>query len=172
MPNCKKCGEHFPNNLIVDGKRRNLCRRLYCLVCSPFGQHNTRKIHVPGFADKPIRICDKCGNDYLGGHHKHKSICDSCRVTICRQNIKKKAIDFLGGKCIICGYNRCERALHFHHVNPKEKEFMISRYSRNWERVIEELKKCVLLCSNCHAEVESGLIEIDFPEISKIMQCN
>jgi hypothetical protein len=59
--------------------------------------------------------------------------------------------------CAICGYNRCVRALHFHHVNPEDKKFQvcISTFTgRSMKKVIEELNKCILLCSNCHAEVE------------------
>lgn len=77
-----------------------------------------------------------------------------------RKNVKQKALELLGGKCILCGYNRCTRALHFHHLNPAEKSFEISRCRFGWKKIEEELKKCVLLCSNCHAEVETGLIFI------------
>lgn len=73
-----------------------------------------------------------------------------------RINIKQKAIKFMGGRCAICGYNKTARALHFHHINPKEKEFRISSTTRIWKNLEIELKKCVLLCSNCHNEVHAG----------------
>lgn len=64
-----------------------------------------------------------------------------------------------GGKCKLCGYNKCHRALHFHHLDPDKKSFGISEKgsTHSWDKMVEESKKCVLLCSNCHAEVESGL---------------
>jgi len=66
----------------------------------------------------------------------------------------------MGGECIVCGYNRCMRALHFHHINSFEKEFNISEKS-SWYDIERELKKCILLCSNCHAEYHSGLIDVE-----------
>jgi 5-methylcytosine-specific restriction endonuclease McrA len=77
-----------------------------------------------------------------------------------RKNRKQKMVDSMGGKCQICGYNKTPKALEFHHVNPVEKEFSFggSRASpKSWEMISEELKKCILLCSNCHHEVHDGI---------------
>jgi transcription elongation factor Elf1 len=84
------------------------------------------------------------------------------RVAERRRLIKQKAIDYKGGKCEICGYNKCSRALSFHHRNPAEKDFNISLrgHSRSWDRVKAELDKCVLLCANCHMEVENGITTV------------
>jgi 5-methylcytosine-specific restriction endonuclease McrA len=58
--------------------------------------------------------------------------------------------------CSICGYNNNHSVLEFHHVNPTDKSFPIAHGIRNHtnERVAEELNKCVLLCANCHKEIE------------------
>lgn len=59
--------------------------------------------------------------------------------------------------CSRCGYNKCAGALHFHHIDPSEKEFMISKAfcrSMSKDKLDKELKKCILLCANCHAEIE------------------
>ena len=72
--------------------------------------------------------------------------------------LKQKAIEYEGSWCKLCGYNRCNRSLHFHHLNAFEKDFNISA-STNWEKVKEELDKCILVCANCHAEIEAGLID-------------
>ena len=58
--------------------------------------------------------------------------------------------------CAICGYDKCVIALHFHHANPEDKKFNITTCSlRNKEEhILDELNKCILLCANCHAEVE------------------
>lgn len=66
---------------------------------------------------------------------------------------KIKAVEYLGGKCRRCGYNKCLAALEFHHRNPSEKEFSWDRLrGRSWGSIVEELDKCDLLCSNCHKE--------------------
>ena len=72
--------------------------------------------------------------------------------------LKQKAIQYMGGECVLCGYKRCFRALHFHHINPFEKEFNISEKS-SWIEIKQELKKCVLLCCICHNEYHSGLVD-------------
>lgn len=51
-----------------------------------------------------------------------------------RQKLKLKALDYMGGKCQICGYDKCTRALIFHHINPEEKEFNISSANKSWEK--------------------------------------
>ena len=69
------------------------------------------------------------------------------------------AIDYKGGRCQLCGYNRCPEALEFHHLETSGKDFGISDkgYTRSWKKIKEELDKCILLCANCHREVHTGL---------------
>ena len=71
-----------------------------------------------------------------------------------RDKVKQMAILYKGGKCIKCGYNNCIGALEFHHLDPNEKEFGISKdgYTKSWENIKLEIDKCVLLCANCHRE--------------------
>jgi transposase-like protein len=85
--------------------------------------------------------------------------CNSARVAARRRAIKQALIDDLGGCCSVCGYDACHRALEFHHVDPSTKRFGIGfeGVTRSLERAREEAAKCVLLCSNCHAEVEAGI---------------
>ena len=69
---------------------------------------------------------------------------------------KLELIKMMGGKCCRCGYDRNIAALEFHHQNPEEKEFQLdARHLSNtsMEHILEESKKCILLCSNCHKEV-------------------
>lgn len=70
------------------------------------------------------------------------------------------SIAYKGGKCQCCGYNRYVGALEFHHINSEEKDFGISAkgYTRSWERVKEELDKCILVCANCHREIHGNII--------------
>ena len=74
-----------------------------------------------------------------------------------RKTIRLKAIEYKGGKCQNCGYNKCLEALEFHHDQNK-KNFGISQkgYTRSWEKVRTELDLCTLLCANCHREAENA----------------
>lgn len=84
-----------------------------------------------------------------------------------RLKIKTMAVDYKGGSCVICGYKKCLRALEFHHINPSEKDFGISAYSKlSWDIIKPELDKCILVCSNCHAEIHD---EIDNLGTSSIL---
>lgn len=74
---------------------------------------------------------------------------------------KTKAIEYKGGKCIVCGYNKSIRALQFHHLDPTQKDFGISGTTKSFEKLKPELDKCVLLCANCHGEVHEGLLDIN-----------
>lgn len=76
-----------------------------------------------------------------------------------RRKLKQLSIDYKGGKCSRCGYNKCNAALEFHHFNRSEKSFGLSTKGlcRSWERIKQELDKTILLCSNCHKEVEYEL---------------
>lgn len=90
--------------------------------------------------------------------------CYQCRNTQkreSRQRKKLKLVEEAGGRCVLCGYNACMRALDFHHRDPEIKEFTVSQKMK-WsvERLRDEVSKCVLLCKNCHCEVEDGLVEI------------
>ncbi|MCD6727662.1 MAG: hypothetical protein LT070_10555 [Solirubrobacteraceae bacterium] len=87
-----------------------------------------------------------------------------------RRDVKRRLVEEAGGRCAICGYDRCTRALSFHHVDPSRKSFSIALrgHSRGLDRAREEAAKCVLLCANCHMEVESGLIEIPLQSRSPV----
>lgn len=74
-----------------------------------------------------------------------------------RKTMRKKVVDYKGGKCILCGYDACINALDLHHRIADQKEFGISAggFSRSWERIRKEADKCVLLCANCHREIHA-----------------
>jgi hypothetical protein len=76
-----------------------------------------------------------------------------------RDRRKQRIIDVMGGKCALCGYDRCNEALDLHHLNPDEKDFDVSaRPCVSWEKTSAEIKKCILLCANCHREVHNGMV--------------
>jgi hypothetical protein len=109
-------------------------------------------------------VCERCNKEYeyRVSSGCSKIHCRSCTIFFFRKKLKEKAVEFLGGKCEICGYNRCVYALEFHHVDKNKKSFGLSSggIARSWKRVLNEIKKCVLLCSNCHKEVESGIVTL------------
>ena len=78
-----------------------------------------------------------------------------------RKRTKEKAVEYKGGKCKICNYDRCVSALEFHHLEPSKKDFTLSQ-SMNiaWDKIKEELDKCILVCANCHREIHEGIIKI------------
>jgi len=77
-----------------------------------------------------------------------------------RRRTKRRSIEYLGNECTECGYSRCDAALEFHHTDPSQKDFSISNAgnTRSWQRVREELDKCILLCANCHRELHAEII--------------
>ena len=79
-----------------------------------------------------------------------------------RLRLKKKLVESRGGKCQVCGYSRCLVALDFHHIDESTKLFGLSQRSltNSWDKILLELKKCILVCANCHREIHAGLIEI------------
>ena len=166
MPTCKKCNQQFSCRYNFEGKDRNLGNRKYCLTCSPFGGHNTRALHNGiSYNEKLPTVqlrCTMCNREYdyhhddPKGHTKIK--CNSCLVNQRRFSIKRKSVDYLGGKCERCSYDKCLRALSFHHRNSSEKDFSVSgNHCHSWERIRTELDKCMLLCSNCHMEVHEEI---------------
>lgn len=85
-----------------------------------------------------------------------------------RKMIRRMAMEYKGGKCAICGYSKCLKALEFHHHNPNGKDFGISEkgYTRSWEKVKNELDKCIILCANCHREIHEGVTQL--PQVIEV----
>lgn len=79
-----------------------------------------------------------------------------------RQKKKVKLVESFGGACKICGYKKYAGALDFHHLNPTTKSFALSvkGLSYSWDSLMKEAVKCVLLCKNCHTEIEAGLVKL------------
>jgi hypothetical protein len=69
--------------------------------------------------------------------------------------LKERALAYMGGRCVVCGYDRCPAALHFHYADSADREFFISASSR-WVDVRSALDKTTLLCANCRAEARAG----------------
>jgi transposase len=92
------------------------------------------------------------------GYYRCKQ-CRSAAVSRRRRKVKAILVGEAGGRCCICGYDRNRRALHFHHLDPSQKRHEINAkgVAVALDKLRAEARKCVLLCSNCHAEVEDGM---------------
>ena len=85
------------------------------------------------------------------------------RVRQWRRNLKKKIVKTMGGECVCCGYKLCQCCLTLHHLHPEEKEFTFGKIRtspKNWDKIVKELRKCVLVCNRCHAEIHEDLNEV------------
>lgn len=88
--------------------------------------------------------------------------CRQERVAERRRRVKRILVEEAGGRCRVCGYDRYAAALQFHHLDPAEKSFSLSYQglTRGIDKARAEARKCVLLCANCHAEVEAGYLRL------------
>jgi hypothetical protein len=91
--------------------------------------------------------------NYKSGPRFRCGKCDTANQIRASKKIKQKCVDYKGGKCSKCGYNKCNAALDFHHIDPTKKELKLSKNRRKWETLKAELDKCILVCANCHREI-------------------
>lgn len=113
------------------------------------------------------KICCKCKEtkeitEFYGSANDHHAfgraaLCKVCFNLSCMERwkaTKVKAISYKGGKCVDCSLNLEEShfsVFEFHHLNPTEKEANWTKLRlKSWDKIINELDKCVLLCANCH----------------------
>ena len=93
-----------------------------------------------------VRLCTVCG---LPSRYQ-RTLCKYCNTRVRRARLKLAAVNLCGGKCTRCGYDELPWVMEFHHTDPSKKEFGISDVSKSWNDIQEELKKCEMLCANCH----------------------
>jgi len=95
-----------------------------------------------------------------------KKLCGTCNTNLRRYRVKKKSVEYLGGKCS-CGWEGDLSGFDFHHRNPNEKSFnpsAVTLANMSWEKAKVELDKCDLLCALCHRLEHSNYSK--FEEIS------
>ncbi len=113
--------------------------------------------------------CSKHGHTAFYARPDGGFRCGRCRseaVSKRRRLVKKKLVEEAGGRCALCGFDQHPAALQFHHLDPSTKSFQIGEggLTRGIERSRAEAAKCVLLCSNCHAQVEVGVKSVSVPD--------
>ena len=108
---CKNCGDDFDLVVFIDGKRKSLHRRKYCLRCSPFGMKNNRRLEELSVKNK--RQCIDCGRSTNGRRR-----CSYCSVKRSQSKKMGQLREVVGNKCIRCGYGDEVRSsiINLHHV--------------------------------------------------------
>lgn len=144
---CKKCNKPFKRRIKIDGKTIGMYNRKFCLECSPFRGDNTKTNLNKEKIPKSYKNWSK--------ERKTKQIGLKFKSNIERKN---KLLEMSGGKCKYCSYNKCKSALSFHHLDKSTKLFglTITNMGKEWNLILEEFKKCELVCMNCHAEIEQN----------------
>ena len=139
---CKTCKQEF-----------NECKsyRAHCYRCLPYGKR-------PDTLEGKRLVCSVCKKSYIY-NRKSNHILSSDRCSCCVRDEKrflnkKLAVEYLGGRCIICGYNKSLAAMVFHHKKPNNKIDHIAAMlvCCSWAKIQSELDKCELLCCRCHTE--------------------
>lgn len=148
-----KCGMIIPHSIVIDGKKRTLKNRTNCLVCVPFGSSQFRKKTPEEYRSRKAR---EARNRYHRFKEENGGI-DNIKVH--REKRKESIIIALGGKCQLCGYDRLNRNLAFHHLGDKEFELSSRAFQRSWDNIIPEILKCILVCHNCHGEIHDNIID-------------
>ena len=125
------------------------------------------------------RFCPRCETEKLKtefynrrngkGNSVYCKRCSNDQTVERQKRFKQQCIDWKGGKCVCCGYNKCNNALDFHHLDPNKKEFSIAhaRLTSFNDRVKKELDNCALVCANCHREIHAGMIDLLTYKIKK-----
>ena len=114
-------------------------------------------------AEKPLTEFYTNGKQ-PSGRQKYKASCIPCEDKNRRSFVEEKRrviSEIFGDSCSICGYDKCNSALEFHHVDPSVKEIQPAKLINNYatiEKMLAELTKCILVCANCHREIHAGLV--------------
>ena len=149
---------------ILEGKTSYELAELY--GCSKSSIHEAKK--RLGYLTKNLRPHDKTNRKALGitnceicDKKSSMKTCSKCANKIIKIAKKKILIEQLGNRCEKCGYNKCQSALDFHHLDPAIKEYAIGEINTNFEKLLQEIKKCKLLCNRCHRELHYELSDSD-----------
>ena len=153
---CFNCNTNFVRN----ASQLKRSKRHYCSRSCAVSVNNSLKPKRKRVVKQKIIIkCIEC-DVVIPNVTRSRKYCTDCkrkrnirRTTQYRRDLKRRSVEYLGGSCRLCGYNRSVRALDFHHVDESQKSFTISAYANlSWPKIVKELDKCILLCANCHRE--------------------
>lgn len=174
---CKMCNMEIKE--YEDGKVLNSYGRMFCTDCVPKNVYHTMSAKQAcefGYNYNTHKICNKCGiikekneeNFSFSKNNAPNSYCKICvnTMVIARTRaMKEKCIEYKGGCCQKCGYDKCSNALDFHHLDPSQKDFNISgNMGKNFDKIKLELDKCILVCANCHREIHGAEYKKDIED--------
>lgn len=154
------------NPLVKDGKSLRQIASITCVSYTTV-RYWLAKLNLKTFAKRgkiPVERRCQCGETraekFYGKKRTICAICDNRYTSERQRKTAQKIRDFMGGKCRTCGYDQFQIALCLHHLDPKVKDptFRCIR-GWTWNRILAELKKCRLVCHNCHIAIHAGLIE-------------
>ena len=145
------CGNPIPLKKKIEGKVRNLKNRSKCLTCMPFNSHLTRR---KGTLEARTAQGAKSQEKYEAYKEAH----GIDPIKVIRDRRKHMLISLMGGSCFLCGYSGSRKALSLHHIRDKAFEVNSRALQFSWARVKDEIRKCVLVCLNCHAEIHDNMI--------------
>lgn len=167
---CVKCGKEFFEDWRKDRQIKKNSPKYCSRKCanSHFQTPEMNEARRLKLQKREKKYCS-CG-EKISWNNK-SGVCKKCKIINKKTNTKrviewrrrKKLIlvEYKGGKCQICGYNKSLEALQFHHLNPEEKDFALSQKNiKSIEKSKKEADKCILVCANCHAEIHAGIVII------------
>lgn len=164
MKICKKCGNEFPQSIVIDQLKHSLQNRIHCLNCVPFksSRGKFKFLNLLTEDEKKVRhekIKKRNNAKQKKWSRNVKNKKGDYPINLRRQERRQKIIDLLGGSCMVCGYSKTIKNLCFHHLFDKKFLLNIAEFRRPVNILLEEIKKCVLLCHNCHGEVHSKMVD-------------
>jgi len=129
-------------------------------------RYQLKKLDLKTNKNKTGFRCGTCGETDPSAFYGHKKrVCGVChsKYTLAKgQEKREKAIEYLGGKCVSCGFDKFKCSLDIHHLDPSKKdESFASHRGWSWERLLNELKGCKLLCKNCHTALHAGHLSLE-----------
>lgn len=161
---CFKCNQKIPHYIKIKKIRHNLQNRKYCLTCVPFKTRRGRGKYLNQLTEEEkqnrlnkIRQKNReKANRYTKKFKKEKG---DFSPNLIRVERKQLIVNALGGGCMICGYNKLISNLCFHHLRDKKIALTIVAFNTPVENLLDEIKKCILICHNCHGEVHASMID-------------
>lgn len=135
---CPRCGEVKSASEFGINRNRKDGLAGYCKVC-------TRELYK-GYKQTYF---ERHPDAHRNAYHRHKD--NALRNSKNYRNSRLELLWSLKTPCLKCGEDR-KCSIHFHHIDPSTKSVSLSHGSVGKARILEEVKKCVCLCANCHEE--------------------
>jgi ribosomal protein L30E len=154
-----KAMSHKENFSCEKPKHYYLKQNIFCKNCKKSFKQNNKKQKYCSVSCYKLGVKKLFCELHQCSYEKHCKKCNTKAVQNRREKLKLLAFEYKGSKCKHCGYNKCLAAIEFHHLDPTKKDFGISSkgYTRSWQKVKEELDKCIMVCANCHREIHEKI---------------